>query len=89
MRFLGFVEIEPGVIARNRNHVEKALEVTITIDGIEKFFKGHSRDQLLCFFQSKSSHLRAAFSVAGDADFDEGLRRVADLLREEMKSTKK
>ena len=41
MRFLGFVEIEPGVIARNRNHVEKALEVAITILRIEKFLKGH------------------------------------------------
>ena len=41
MRFLGYVEIEPGVIARNRNHVEKALEVAITILRIEKFLKGH------------------------------------------------
>jgi DNA-binding transcriptional MocR family regulator len=36
-----------------------------------------------------SSYIRAAFSVAGDQDFDEGLRRVAELLREEMLNNQK
>ena len=36
--------------------------------------------------QVKSSYIRAAFSVAEDKDFDEGLRRVAELIREESGS---
>ena len=32
---------------------------------------------------------RAAFSVAEDKDFDEGLRRVAELIREETQISKK
>ncbi len=32
---------------------------------------------------SKSSHMRACFSVARESDFDEGFRRLAQLIREE------
>ena len=38
--------------------------------------------------QVRSSYLRAAFSVASDKDFDDGMRRIAELIKEESSNNK-